>query len=110
MADRYRPEALEQFARQLFAAVGFDDDKAGTTARLLVAADLMGHTTHGLALAGPYLDDARSGKMSVAGEPTVVGQTPATLAWDGHFLPGLWLTDRAVGEAIARARKVAAPA
>jgi LDH2 family malate/lactate/ureidoglycolate dehydrogenase len=106
MGERWQPQQLEEFARALFAASGFDDDKAEVTARLLVAADLMGHTTHGLQLAGAYLDHARDGRMPVTGEPEVVMQTPATLLWDGRYLPGLWLTDRAVGEAIARARAV----
>ncbi len=106
MAERWQPEQLEDFATALFAAAGLDAEKAATTARLLVAADLMGHTTHGLQLAGAYLDHARDGRMTVAGEPEVVMQTPATLLWDGRYLPGLWLTDKAMGEAIVRARNV----
>ena len=106
MADRWQPAELEAFATALFAAAGFDQEKAAVTARLLVAADTMGHTTHGLQLAGPYLDDARNRRIPVTGEPEVVAQTPATLVWDGRYLPGLWLTDKAMGEAIERARKL----
>lgn len=106
MAERFRPEQLEAFTARLFAAVGLDADKAGVTARLLVAADLMGHTTHGLQLAGAYLDAARNGKMAVDGEPATVAETPATLVWDGGYLPGLWLTERAVAKAIGKARTV----
>ncbi len=106
MAERWQPQQLEAFASALFTAAGFDAEKAEVTARLLVAADMMGHTTHGLQLAGPYLDDARNRRIPVTGEPEVVMQTPATLVWDGRYLPGLWLTDKAMGEAIDRARKV----
>ena len=106
MGERWQPQQLEEFARALFAAAGFDAEKAEVTARLLVAADVMGHTTHGLQLAGAYLDHAREGRMPVTGEPEIVMQTPATLLWDGRYLPGLWLTDKAMGEAIARARAV----
>ena len=104
MGERYRAADLEVFARDLFRAAGLDQDKAETTGRLLVAADMMGHTTHGLALAGAYLDAARSGAMAVTGEPEVVGQAPAVLTWDGGYLPGLWLTSRAVAAASERAR------
>jgi LDH2 family malate/lactate/ureidoglycolate dehydrogenase len=105
MGERYRAADLEAFACDLFRAAGLDEDKASVTGRLLVAADLMGHTTHGLALAMPYLNDARSGAMRLSGEPQVVGEAPAVLTWDGDYLPGLWLTSRAVTAASERARK-----
>ena len=78
MAERWQPEQLEAFATALFAATGLDAEKAATTARLLVAADLMGHTTHGLQLAGAYLDHAREGKMAVTGEPEFAVRVPVT--------------------------------
>ena len=67
----------------------------------------MGHTTHGLQLAGAYLD--RCPRRADAGHRRARGgdrRPRPTLLWDGRYLPGLWLTDRAVGEAIARARAV----
>jgi LDH2 family malate/lactate/ureidoglycolate dehydrogenase len=105
-SERYAADDLVTFARGLFAAAGFDADKAEATARLLVAADLMGHTTHGLQLAGPYLDAARAGTLRVTGEPEKIAETPAALTWDGRFLPGLWLTERAVETALGKARAV----
>jgi LDH2 family malate/lactate/ureidoglycolate dehydrogenase len=106
MADRYQAEALTGFATALFGAAGFDADKASTQARLLVEADLMGHTTHGLQLAPPYLAAARDGRMKIEGLPLVVGETPAVLTWDGQYLPGLWLVDRAVDAAMLRAERL----
>jgi LDH2 family malate/lactate/ureidoglycolate dehydrogenase len=105
-SQRYAADDLVSLARHLFAAVGLDPDKAEATARLLVAADLMGHTTHGLQLAGAYLDAARAGTMALTGEPVTIAETPATATWDGRYLPGLWLTDRAVAAALAKARAV----
>jgi L-lactate dehydrogenase len=104
--ERYAHGDLVALAQALFAAVGFDAEKAEATARLLVAADLMGHTTHGLQLAGPYLDAARAGTLRVTGEPERIAETPATSTWDGRSLPGLWLTERAVEAALAKARAV----
>jgi L-lactate dehydrogenase len=43
------------FVTRLFEAAGLDADKASTVAEVLTEADLMGHTTHGLALAPRYL-------------------------------------------------------
>ena len=73
-------------------------------AEVLVEADLLGHTTHGLALLAPYLGEIEKGAMATSGEPQVVADFPAAVTWDGRRLPGPWLTVRALDLAIARAR------
>lgn len=104
MTERYQAAALVAFAAALFGRAGMDRDKAAVTAELLVEADLMGHTTHGLQLCAPYLRELRDGRMTATGEPEVVADRGATLAWDGRRLPGVWLTARAIDEGVARAR------
>jgi LDH2 family malate/lactate/ureidoglycolate dehydrogenase len=106
MAEHFRASDLVGFATRLFEAAGLDAEKAAVTGELLVEADLMGHTTHGLQLAVPYLADASEGRMAVSGEPTVVADHPAALTWDGRYLPGPWLTAKAVDEAVGRARRL----
>ena len=102
---RYRPADLVDLAASLFARAGAPADRARTIAQLLLEADLMGHTTHGLALAGPYLDEAERGEMRLDGEPEVVRDKGACLTWDGRRICGVWLTARAVDEAAARAER-----
>jgi LDH2 family malate/lactate/ureidoglycolate dehydrogenase len=101
----YRVADLIEFTRALFAAAGCDGDKPQLVAELLVEADLLGHTTHGLQLAAPYLAELESGGMRRTGEPDVVADRGATLTWDGRRLPGVWLTARAIDEGVARARR-----
>lgn len=101
----YRPADLIAFTAALFAAAGCDGDKPQTIAALLVEADLLGHTTHGLQLAAPYLGELESGGMRRTGEPGVVADRGATLTWDGQRLPGVWLTARAIDTAVGRARE-----
>lgn len=101
--QRWAAAALVGFADKLLAAAGFEAEKAAVTAELLVEADLLGHTTHGLQLLAPYMAEAVAGRMKVAGQPKVIADFPAALTWDGDRLPGVWLTDKALGEAIARA-------
>jgi L-lactate dehydrogenase len=103
MTDRYDAAALVDCAAALFAHAGLDADKARTTAEILVEGDLMGHTTHGLALLGPYLDEAASGKMRGSGAPDLVAEAAAAQTWDGRRLPGPWLVVRAAEWAVARA-------
>ncbi len=64
---------------------------------------MLGRRTHGLAMAPLYLEEIRKGNLQVAGEPEVVRDTGATVVWDGGYLPGLWLVDRAIELALPRA-------
>jgi LDH2 family malate/lactate/ureidoglycolate dehydrogenase len=104
--QRWAAADLVSFAEALFAAAGFDPEKAEVTARLLVEADLLGHTTHGLQLLPPYVAAAEAGTLRTTGEPIVIADRPAALTWDGDRLPGVWLTDKAMGEAMARATEL----
>jgi LDH2 family malate/lactate/ureidoglycolate dehydrogenase len=103
MTDRYDTEDLTRLATALFEHAGLEPDKARTTADILVEGDLMGHTTHGLALLASYLAEAAAGRMLGAGEPTLVAEAPAAQTWDGRRLPGPWLVVRAAEWATARA-------
>ena len=100
----YRAADLIAFARDLFAAAGCDGDKPQLIAELLVEADLMGHTTHGLQLAAPYLGEIADAKMTAKGEPSLVADRGAAVTWDGNYLPGVWLTARAIDLGMVRAR------
>ena len=69
-APIYRSTDLVSFATALFEAAGLDADKAATVGLLLVEADLIGHTTHGLQLAGAYLGAIEQGDMATSGAPS----------------------------------------
>lgn len=102
---QYDPGDLTRFARELFAAAGLAPDKAHAVGTYLVRADLMGHTTHGLALAGWYLDKIANGMIRKTGTVEVIADRPAAVAWRGGRLPGAWLTAEAVKLACGRARE-----
>jgi len=102
---RYDVAELTSFATALFAKAGLAQDRAQCVAQLLVEADLLGHTTHGLALASGYLKEIASGSMAASGDPQVLNDFEATAVWDGKRLPGQWLTREAVRSAAARARR-----
>jgi L-lactate dehydrogenase len=74
-------------------------DMAVDVADVLVTADLLGHTTHGLALLAPYLGELERGTMTKSGEPVIVSVRGAAQTWDGRRLPGPWLTLRALDAA-----------
>ena len=78
-------------------------DIARDVADVLVTGDLLGHTTHGLALLAPYLAEIEKGTMAKSGEPAIVNARAAAQTWDGGRLPGPWLTLRALDAAAAMA-------
>lgn len=101
----YQYEALLAYATDLFCAAGLPDEKARSVAWVLVEADLIGHTTHGLALVPTYLDALRQGTMAADGEPEVLSDNGSCMAWQGHNLPGGWLTLKALDLCISRVAK-----
>lgn len=100
----YAASDLLAFADQLLQSAGMPPDKAQAVADVLLEGDLLGHTTHGLALLAPYLAELESGKMRKDGEPLVVSDHPAAVTWDGQRLPGPWLVLKAIDLATQRAR------
>ena len=78
-------------------------DIARDVADVLVEGDLLGHTTHGLALLAPYLGEIEKGGMTRTGAPEIQNARPAAQLWDGRRLPGPWLTLRALDAAAAMA-------
>ncbi|WP_244493758.1 Ldh family oxidoreductase [Aureimonas sp. AU4] len=101
---RYDLAALQLYAAELLRKAGLDGDKPEVVAERLVLADAMGHTTHGLAQLGDYLEEIEAGRMEKSGEPAVVSDRGAVAVWDARRLPGVWVTARAVSTAVERAR------
>jgi len=101
---RHDAAALVAFAATLLEASHVRADIAADVAAVLVDGDLLGHTTHGLALLAPYLAEIQKGSMRGDGAPVVVSARPAAQTWDGGRLPGPWLTLRALDAAGAMAR------
>jgi L-lactate dehydrogenase len=102
---RYGVDTLRNFARELTSRAGMRADIARDVADVLLDADLLGHTTHGLGLLSPYLEEVAEGRMAKDGEPKVRNRRAAAETWDGERLPGPWLTLRALDRAAAMARE-----
>ncbi len=103
--SRYAWKELCALAGRLYEAAGLPRDRAEVCARVLVEADLMGHTTHGLRQLPRYLEELASGRMAARGEPKVTRDTGSTFAWDGGYLPGPWLVSRVLELAYDRIRR-----
>ena len=100
---RFAADSLVAFAHALLTGAGVRADIARDVANVLVDGDLLGHTTHGLALLGGYLGEIGKGAMARDGAPAIVNSRAAAQTWDGGRLPGPWLTLRALDAAAGMA-------
>ncbi len=99
----FKSEDLVTFASELLLDVGLVENMSQGVAEILVEADLLGYTTHGLQLLASYLNELSIGQMPTDGEPTVLNDAPSALTWDGCYLPGPWLVLQAMDELFTRA-------
>jgi L-lactate dehydrogenase len=102
---RYDYDQLRKFATGLGTKIGLPAARADKQAEILLEADLMGHTTHGLVQLSGILKNLETGVVRATGEPTVITDRGASLFWDADRLPGTWLLSCAIAEARGRAAK-----
>lgn len=102
VSRRYPLGELRATIQALFRKASLDVEKAQAVADALLDADMMGHSTHGLALVPWYLDALATGSMASAGTIEVVSDRGACVAWKGRRLPGAWLIHRAIDVALER--------
>ena len=105
MSTRYQAGDLVAFGRSLLEAAGLPQNRAGVVSEVLVEGDLLGHTTHGLQLLSPYLASLEADCMAKDGEPEVISDRGATIAWDARYLPGPWVVSEARRLACERAER-----
>lgn len=103
--SRHAAAALIDRARLALRDKGMDDAHALTVAEVLVEADLLGHSTHGLALLPRYLDELGAGRMTPSGRPRIVSDSGSSAAWDGDYLAGPVLVRQALELCMPRARE-----
>lgn len=99
---RYRPESLIDATARLFTAGGLDGPIARVVAEILVEADLLGYSTHGLQFVPAYMAALEAGKWTTAGTPEIVNDRGASMHLEGRGLPGQWVMVKALEMALER--------
>lgn len=94
--------AAEDFAWALLTAAGLGPTLAVSVAKVLVAADRLGHRTHGLALLAPYLTQIEAGGMALEGAPEILSDTATAFHWSANRLPGAHVLTLAIEELVRR--------
>ncbi|WP_425642281.1 Ldh family oxidoreductase [Marinomonas gallaica] len=93
---------LKSLGSQLLSQYGMSDEQASVTAELLIQSDELGFTTHGLSLIPYYIPELEAGKMQESDDIEVVNDTGSTFVWNAHYMPGIWMMNKAMEEAFAR--------
>ena len=95
---------LIEFCNSIFKKLGMDNEKAKDTSEILVEADMMGHSTHGVRLLPLYIKDIEVGNMKASGSQIILNDTGSCVTIDGDNLPGIWLTKQGLKLSSERAK------
>ena len=99
-------EELVQFSQKIFEAVGFSAADASAAALALVAADLRGIDSHGVARLSGYVRLCKVGRLNAQAQPKIIAETPSTATLDADMGAGLLAATQAMQIAIQKAKNV----
>jgi LDH2 family malate/lactate/ureidoglycolate dehydrogenase len=99
-------ERLYQFTHAVFLKMGCSLQDATTAATVLIAADLRGIDSHGVARLSGYLRLWEAGRINATPNIKVVYETPSTAVVDGDAGLGLVVAPFAMQVAIEKAKNV----
>jgi len=102
--DRILAPALVEAVADVFRAVGLRASDAALVAEDLVAADVDGVASHGVALVPMYVDRIRAGSVSKASAGIVVSDRAGSIVIDAQDVLGQLTARQAVSLAAARAK------
>ena len=91
----YPAEVLGDFSTRLLVSAGVPPDDAAQAAEVLIAADLRGIDSHGVARLRGYFEAVRTGQINATPELRVVRETLTTATVDGDNGLGLVVGPRA---------------
>jgi LDH2 family malate/lactate/ureidoglycolate dehydrogenase len=101
----YQWETLRDFTVMVFKKMGCPDEEAALSADVLIAADLRGVDSHGVARLSGYVRLWEAGRINTQPKIRIVHESPSTAVLDGDQGLGLLLGPRAMELAISKAEK-----
>lgn len=97
--QRYRYTDLMAFSARLLERAGLARERAETVASLFLEVDLLGYSTHGMQRLPANVEWLLGGETRREGDHTVLSASRGSEVWDAEFLPGPWITAKAVDRA-----------
>ncbi len=104
-ARRVQADALVRFCVEVFEKIGVAEGDAHLAAEILVAADLRGVFSHGIAHLRRYVSAIQAGTIAARPSERVVIETPVTATIDAGAGLGQPVSYRAMQKAIHKARE-----
>jgi L-2-hydroxycarboxylate dehydrogenase (NAD+) len=102
----YTYHQLYQFILQVFKSIGCSDEHANTATKGLIAADIRGIDSHGVARLSGYVRLWEAQRINAVPHFQIVHETPSTAVVDGDAGLGLVVAPFAMQVAIDKARNV----
>ena len=99
-----KAEKLTDFVYTCLRRTGVPEDDARITAGIVVATDLRGIDSHGVARFPNYIRGLKDGRINPRPETQVFSRAPATAVMDGDRGLGFVVGHRAMMEAVSRAK------
>lgn len=99
-------DQLYQFTFSVFKSIGCSDEHARTAATGLIAADIRGIDSHGVARLTGYVRLWEAGRVNATPDIRIVHETPSTAVVDGDAGLGLVVAPFAMQVAIDKAKNV----
>jgi uncharacterized oxidoreductase len=97
-------EKLTEIEEALLVAAGASVEEAQVIAKYNVAANLVGHDSHGIHLIPSYIDRIKAGHIVPQAPWVITQETPTTTVIDGNWGFGYAVTDRAMRYTIEKAK------
>lgn len=104
MTEVFRYESLLAFCENVFTRAGLPEQMASALSRFFLEADLLGISTHGVNRLSTNLAWIENGETKIDAEIETLKENAVVSVWDGHFLPGPWVVQKALDIAMARAK------
>jgi len=99
-------QQLYNFTESVFLAMGCSSKDATTATKVLIAADLRGIDSHGVARLSGYVRLWEAGRINATPNLSIVHETPSTAVVDGDAGLGLVVAPYAMQIAIDKAKQV----
>jgi len=101
---RIQARQLKGFIKQIFIAAGANIDDATLASEALIAADLRGVDSHGVARLSGYIRLWQQKRLNMNAKVKVVHETPSTAVLDGDKGAGLIVAQKAMEIATSKAK------
>ena len=105
MTVRIPVEELQRFVTTVFTRAGLPEEDAAISAEILVAADVRGFDSHGVARLDYYVGRLEAGAINVRPTIRAVAETAATLVFDADNAIGFVSGYRAMRRCIEKAKE-----